>query len=296
MGYRPQPRTPRDSVRRSEKTKQKKSEKERASGSHVFSEERVLTPKDVFDRTLNTLSHLGNQRFPIAPFYGHFDRWLLNLRTVLSEFESNPLINVDEQIAKQHIQVLSDIEQALKERREKEISRDEEIRRINQNLLDARNLLARTEHEYTTKRIQIADRKKRAVKSVAGKVERPRKEQNRTVPSRTSLFKSFFKKAQRQREAEATQTPDSTKREPSRTEHPFQDEQEKLQDEYNRRKQEILEKIANHQKEIEDLEAKTPIDDAVNLRCKACEILIDAVNALLLRTKTTSETTSPSTR
>lgn len=292
MGYRPQPRTPRDFVRRSEKAKQKKSDKERASGSHVFSEGHVLTSKEVFDRTLNTLSRLGNQKFPIPPFYEHFDQWLIRLQTVLSEFESNPLITVDEQFTKQYSQVLSDIEQALKERREKEVSREEEIRKINQNLLDARNLLARTEHEYTTKKTEIASRKKRIVKPVAGKVEKPRKEQNRIVQSRTGFFRSLFKKAQTQREAEATQIPGSTKRELSRIEQPFADEQERLQDEYNRRKQEILEKIANHQKEIEDLEVNMPIDDAVSLRHEACESLVDTVNALLIRTKITSETES----
>jgi len=294
MGYRPQARTARDFVRRSEKAKQKKSDKERASSSQVFSEERVLTSREVFDRTLNTLNHLGNQRFPIAPFYEHFDRWLLNLRTVLSEFESNPLISVDEQFAKQYSQMLSDIEQALKERREKEVSREEEIRRISQNLQDARNLLARTERELVVKKKEISDRKKRTVNPRVGKAEKSGKEQNRIVRSRTGFFRGLFKKAQPQREAEATQIPASAKREVSRIEQSFADEQRKLEDEYDRREQSILEKVANHQKEIEDLEAKTSIDDAVNLRREACEALVDAVNALLLRTKTTSEATSPS--
>lgn len=294
MGYRPQARTARDFVRRSEKAKQKKSDKQRASSSQLFSEERVPSAKEVFDRTLNTLNRLGSQRFPIAPFYEHFDRWLLNLRTVLSEFESNPLISVDGQFAKQYSQVLSDIEQALKERREKEVSREEEIRRISQNLQDARNLLARTERELAVKKKEISDRKKRTVKPPSGKAGKPGKEQNRIVRSRTGFFRGLFKKAQPQSEAEATQSLDSVKRKLSRTEQTSAGEQEKLQDEYDRRKQSILEKVANHQKEIEDLEAETSIDDAVSLRREACEALVDAVNALLLRTKTTSEATSPS--
>ena len=294
MGYRPQARTARDFVRRSEKAKQKKSDKQRATSSQVFSEERVPSAKEVFDRTLNTLNRLGNQRFPIAPFYEHFDRWLLNLRTVLSEFESNPLISVDEQFAKQHSQVLSDIEQALKERREKEVSREEEIRRISQNLQDARNLLARTERELAVKKKEISDRKKHTVKPRVGKAEKSGKEQNRIVRSRTGFFRGLFRKAQPQKETETTQIPASAKREVSRIEQSFADEQRKLEDEYDGREQSILEKVANHQKEIEDLEAETSIDDAVNLRREACEALVDAVNALLLRTKTTSEATSPS--
>jgi len=292
MGYRPQPRTPRDFVRRSEKARQKKSDKERASGSHVFSEERVLSGKEVFDRTLNTLSRLGDQRFPIPPFYEHFDQWLLRLRTVLSEFGSNPLISVDEQFTGQCLQVLSDIERDLKESREREVSREGGIRGINQNLLDARNLLARTEREYATKKKEIGDREKRTLKSAAGKVEKRGKEQTRIVSSRTGFFKSLFKRVQPRREPEATQSLDSTKRELSKIEQSFADEQKKLQNEYDRKKKEIMEKISDHEKEIQDLEANTPIDDAVGLRQEACKVLIDAVNALLSRTKTTSETTN----
>ena len=290
MGYRPQPRTPRNFVRRSEKAKQKRSDKERASGTQVFSEEAVLSRKEVFDKTLNTLSRLGSQRFPIPPFYEHFDQWLLRLRAVLSEFESNPLISVDEEFTKQYSQVVSDIERSLKDRREKEVSREEEMRKIDQDLLDARNLLGRAEREHTAKMKEIRDRKKRALKPVAGKVEKPQKMQNQIGPSRMSFFKSLFKKAQTQEAPEPTQRLDSSNRELSRIEQSLADEQKKLQDEYNRRKREILERISNHEKQIEDLETDSPIDDAVNLRQEACKKLIDAVNALLLRTQTASET------
>jgi len=292
MGYRPQPRTPRDFVRRSEKAKQKRSDKERASGTRVFSEEAVLSRKEVFDRTLNTLSRLGSQRFPIPPFYEHFDQWLLRLRAVLSEFESNPLISVDEQFTKQYSQVVSDIERSLKDRREKEITREGEIRKIDQNLLDARNLLGRAEREHTAKMKEIRDRKKGALKPVARKVEKPRRMQNQIGPSRMSFLKSLFKKAQTQEAPEQTQSLDSANRELSRIAQSLVDEQKKLQDKCDRRKKEILESISNHEKRIEDLETNSPIDDAVNLRKEACKKLIDAVNTLLSRIQTASETTN----
>jgi hypothetical protein len=292
MGYLPQPRTARGFVRRSEKAKQKKSDKERSRGSRASSKEHVLTSEEIVDRTLNTLSHLGNQRFSIPPFHEHFNRWLLSLQTVLSEFESNPTISVDDQFTKQYSQVLSDIEQALKEKREKEASHEKKVREINQNLLEARNLLARAEREQAAKKAEISDRRKRALKPVANKLERIRREQNRADRSKTSFLKNLFKKAQPQREAETTKIPDPTKREFSKIEQSFADEQGKLQDEYSRRKQEILQKIANHQKEIGDLDENMPIDDAVNLRCEACEALINAVNTLLSRTKAASEKTS----
>ncbi len=293
MGY--QPRTPRDFGRRPRKVAPKtKSGKRRPSSGYRLEEEHVLTPREVVDRTLNSLTRLGSQRFAVAPFYEHFDRWLLSLRTVLSELESNPAITVDDQFAKECSQVLSDIELTLKERRVNEASREEAIRRSNQSLLDARSFLAQTEREYATKAKELAGRKERAVKPVATRVGRLGKELNRIVKMRAGFLRGISKKIKAQKEAEAGQRLDSTKTELTKIERSFATEQEELRDEYKRREQHILEQIAKHQKEIEEFEAGSQIDDALDARRPACNALINAVNTLLQRIQPTSETTGAS--
>jgi hypothetical protein len=59
--------------------------------------------------------------------------------------------------------------------------------------------------------------------------------------------------------------------------------QERLRDEYERKKQPVIEQIKDHQKKTEHLETDGSIED----RRLACEALVDAVNALLQR-KTSS--------
>ena len=295
MASQPRTRTPRDFARRSEKARRKaKSERTRPIDTHRTEEKHVPTSKELVDRTLNSLSRLGTQRFAVAPFYEHFDRWLLSLRTVLSEFESGPAVTADDQFAKECSQALSDIELALKERRVKEASRDEAIRKSNQNLLDARSLHSQTEREYAAKAKELAASKEQAVKTVASRVGKLRQELNRIVKIRAGFLRRISKKTKAQKEAEASQRLDSTKSELAKIERSFATEQEKLQEEYKRRKRQILEQIANYEKEIENLEVGSQVDDALDARRAGCDALMNAVNAFLQRTQAASETTSTS--
>jgi len=295
MASQPRMRTPRDFARRSEKARRKaKSERTRTIDTYRTEEKHVPTSKEVVDRTLNSLSRLGSQRFAVAPFYEHFDRWLLSLRTVVSEFESSPALAVDDQFAKECSQALSDIELALKERRIKEASRDEAIRKSNQNLLDARSLLRQTEREYAEKANELAASKEQAVKTVATRVGKLRDELNRIVKIRAGFLRSISKKAKAQKEAETSLRLDSTKSELAKIEQSFASKQEKLREDYKRGKRRILGQIANYEKETENLQTGSQVDDALDARRSACDALINAVNAFLERSRATSETTSPS--
>ena len=293
MGYR-RARTRRGFGRESEKTRPKtKTEKQQSSSAYTFIEEHVQTFNEVVDRTLNSVRRLGSQRFALAPFHEHFDRWLLNLRIVLSEFDSNPSVKVDDQFVKESSQALSDIDSALKEKRLKEVSFEESVRRVNQKLLDSRNLLAQAEREYASKTREITDRKEHAVRPVASKLGTLKEELNRMVRMRSSFLRNVLKVGV-QKETEATQRLDFTKKELATIEHSFTAEQEQLQDKYKRRRQQLLEQIADHQREIESLEANSPINDAVEERQAACDALINALNTLLQRTGEASKTASSS--
>jgi len=61
----------------------------------------------------------------------------------------------------------------------------------------------------------------------------------------------------------------------------FNELKERLRDEYDRKKQPVVEQIKDDRKKIESLE----IDDSLEDRWFACEALLDAVTALLQRIK-----------
>lgn len=293
MGFQPRARTPRDFGRRPGRSKpQTKPGKRGTGGGYRLEEEHAVTATEIVDRTLNSLSRLGNQRFAVPPFHEHHDRWLLSVRNVLSEFEASPAVTVDDRFKEECLRVLADIELALKDRRAKEVSNDGAIRRVNHNLLDAKSLLAQTEREYAAKMNEIAAKREHAIKPVASNLGNLREEVNRIIRMRAGFLRGISKKAKAQKTSEATQKLDHTKKELATIEQSFATEQKKLRAEHERRKRQILQQIANYQKEIDTLEGGMQIDDALDARRAACDALIRAVDAISHRTQSTSETTS----
>ena len=110
-------------------------------------EETEVSPKEIVEKTLGSLSRMGNQIFALSPFSQYFDDWLVNLRQVISEFESNPAIKVDEQFVKERTQIFLDVEGALAEKRLQESSLTGEAK----ELADNNHLLVETDKEYAEK-------------------------------------------------------------------------------------------------------------------------------------------------
>jgi hypothetical protein len=266
-------------MQRREKAKAKaKGRKRQSSDSYNISEENNLpTSEKIAERTLNRLRTLGNQIFALSPFSEHFGRWLVDLRVVLSEFESSPAVSADDQFVKERSQILSNVELELEEIRHKEASREEGIK----GLSDKRVLLERIEEEHTAETRGFEGRKDSEIRHLSSNVDGLRKEVDRIARMKTGIFRAISKKAKAQKEAEAIQGLNSAQVEFASAVQNFATEQEKIQDEYERRKQFVIGQIQEYQKEIEYQE----IDASLEARRASCEALINAVNALIERQK-----------
>ncbi|MGB8780521.1 MAG: hypothetical protein WCD81_07730 [Candidatus Bathyarchaeia archaeon] len=250
-------------------------EKRRSSSSYMSEEHNVPTLEEVSDRTLNRLRSLGNQRFALSPFSEHFGRWLVDLRDVVFEFESSPTISVDGQFLKERSQILSNVEVDLEERRHKEATLDG----ITKDLSGNRILLERIEEEYTDKTKEIEGRKANEIKRLSSNIDGLREELDRIARIKTGIFRRVTEKAKAQKEAEATHRLNSEQRELALAMQHFSAEKEKLRDEYEKKKQPVIEQMLDQQKEIENLE----IDGSLETRRAASEALINAVDGLLQR-------------
>jgi len=249
-------------------------------------EQNVSSLNGVVSRALNSIGNLGHQVFALAPFYEHFDRWLMNLQNVLIDFESNQVVTVDDQFREKRSQVFSGIESALRDKRFKEVSRAEAIR----SLLSSKNILLQTEQQYIVKMKEIADRKEHTIKPLMRKVEVLQEELDGVLQIRTGFLRGTSKKIKAQKEEEATLRLTSAKKELEEAIRTFGAEEEGLRGEYEHMKLKILEQTTNDQREIERLETASQIDDSVEDRRIACENLTNAINALLKRTQPVSKT------
>jgi len=281
MVYQPRTRAPRKSGRRREMPRHERAKakaigkKHRSRRSYVSEEKHVPTSEEVVDRTLNSLRILGNQRFALPPFYELFGIWLANLRDVLSEFESSPTISVDDQFVKDRSQILMNVELQLEKRRCEEVSRDEAIKNLSNN----RILLEQIKEEYTARAKEIEERKDREINRLSRNVGGLGEELYRIARMKTGIFRAVSKKAKAQKEAEATRRLDSAERELALTVQHFTAEQERLRDEYEIRKQPIIDQVRCLSKWIGNQEFDRSLED----RRDACDSLANAVNAILQR-------------
>lgn len=255
--------------------RQKRQSRRQSSGSYMLEENHGPTSEEAAERTLSRLRNLGSQRFALSPFSTHFNRWLKNLGDVLSEFESSPTINVDDQFIKERKQILSNVEHALEERRLAEAAGDQTVK----SLSDNRILLDRIEEEHSKEIRKIKERKNNEIKRLSSNIDSLREELDRTARMRTSIFRGISKKAKIQKEEEATQRLNSAQKELTSAIQRFTSEEERLTEEYERRKQPVIERIREQEKEVNSQET----DDSLEVRRAACEALINTTNALLQR-------------
>ena len=205
MGYLPRKKSSRTSGRGSIKSPLEKGRgrgrKLKSAGDSKLQETQVASLKEVSDKTLKRLHILGKQRFGSSPFRDHFDRWLLNLTDVLTEFESNPNINADEQFVSERSQIISNVESELKERSREETSLEEAIK----NLSNSKNLLEQIKREYAGKASEIGNQRRSEIKRLYNKINILNKELGSIIRMKTGLFRGVSKRDREQKETETIQ-------------------------------------------------------------------------------------------
>jgi hypothetical protein len=284
MGYRSSGGSRRGSGEKFQKSSHEKakakSQKRRAGAKYLQEETPQPTLKETAEKTLASLNRLGSQIFALSPFSQYFDDWLVNLRQIISEFESSPNVTIDETFTKERTQIFLDAEGSLSEKRLQESSLTGEAK----NLADNNHLLVETDKEYAEKTRDLSFKRNADVQRLTSKIRELEDELTKQQEIRISIFKPLARKAAAQKLEKTKQNLKDSKNELEVTLQTFTAEQEKLHDNYEKKKQEITEKVESLEKELEKLETDTSIAP----RQAACNSLACAVNALIQRTPTAS--------
>ena len=260
-----------------EKSKHK-TQKSKVKGQ--FAEEApVLSPQEILEKTAERLGKLGTQTFALSPFSQYFDDWLVNLRQVISEFESYPGVNTDEAFTKERTQIFSDVEGELAKRRLQEA----ELNTSAKALADNNHLLVETDASYASQNREIAAKRNGEIERLTRIVQELESELSLAQKTKTNFLNPFAKNTKAQNVAAANQKLIESKSELEITVQNFAVEQEKLHDAYEKKKLEIMEKVRTLERQITDIE----IDTSAPVRKATSESFIEAAEALLQR-KTSS--------
>ena len=278
MGYRSQGSPRKSSGQKFQKSQHEKAKtkahKHQVRSRNLQEESQIATPKEIAEKTLNRLKRLGEQKFAVTPFSAYFDDWLVNLKEVLSEFESSPALTVDEGFVSESGRQIVKAERELVETKQTEAA----LYSAAKELSDNNHLLVQLDANYAAKTREIGPTRNAEIQSLTLTVRSLEGELERIEAMKTS-FLGFTKKAKAQKEAEARRKLESAKTELEMALQKSKVEQEKLHDEYEQKKQNTIERVQRLEKEVERID----IDSSLIIRSQTCEALIDAVNALLER-------------
>jgi len=253
----------------------RKGQKHRSGGKYLLETSEAPTFEEVVEKTLGRLSNLGGQTFAFSPFSPYYDDWLLSLKSVLSEFESNPAVNVDEEFVKERSQAIADVELELAERRREEAV----LEKATRMLAKQNNLLVQTDTEYTHATQKLASERKREVKRLTRRVHDLEEELEETSQTKVSIFSPLARRAQSHKKAEINRKLDAAKSELESEVNALEAEQEKLRSAYEEKKQALMEQVRIMEKKFACSETDCSAED----RRVACEALVNTVKALLQR-------------
>ena len=279
MSYKSQRSSRRNSKRGRRKIHQQKAKrkgpKHRSSAKYLLEASEAPTFQKVVEKTLSRLSNLGNQTFAVPPFSPYYNDWLFSLRNVLSEFESNKVINVDEEFANQCSQIMNNVELKLVERRHDEAALEKSTRR----LVKQNNILLQTNAEYANTIQKLKSKRNRDVRRLTRIINAFEEELEETSRMKANILSPFARRAKSHKKAEVTRKLNAAKSELGLITKAFKVKQEKIRDEYEKKKQTIIEQVQNLEKKVEGLETDNSVED----RRSACKKLVKAVKALLQR-------------
>jgi DNA repair exonuclease SbcCD ATPase subunit len=234
-------------------------------------EKNVTEVKELVEKTLDASNKLGCQVFASSPFDQYFDDWLVNLRLVVSEFESNSPIAVDEQFVKDRSQIFQDIECVLAQKKVEELK----IREVTKSLADHNHLLVEADKEYAEKSRAMSLKKDLETEPLLYRI----RELMSDIRIQEDTKNKMFKKRTADKLAQAKKDLQSAENELEAIQSRFNGEQDKLHDKYEKKKQDLTSQVESLHKELEQLETDTSIE----ARQAAANALADAVNALVQR-------------
>ena len=277
MSFRPQ-KSPKGQgkLSKTEHDKKAKAKKQRQNDAkHLIEETPQASPQEVAERTLSSVNRLGNQVFALSPFSQYFDDWLVNLRQVVAEFESNPAIKVDEQFTAERTQIFQDVIAALTENRLAESTITEEAKALE----DVNHKIADADKQYAEATREMNNKRNCEIQKLSNTIRMLEDDLAAQQQVKLGFFKFKEKRIAQENLQRTTKELTAAKNELEVKLETFKTEQDKLHDNYQLQKQQLSQESDRLHRELEKLETDTSTEP----RQKACTELAQTINNQITR-------------
>ena len=230
--------------------------------------------RELAEKTLNESNQLGAQAFSGSPYSENYDAWLSNLNRVISDFESDSPVKVDDQFVKDRSQILLEIGNVLSKKKMAETN----IGAVAKALTEHNHLLVETDKEYAEKARELSVKKDSELQRLSNRVRELEREVLSQVEDNSK--RKILKKKTDDKVPQMRLDLKSAKNDLEVAQQNFAVEQRKLDEDYEKRKQSIMGQMESLREELVNLET----DTSTQARQAACKALADAVTAQVQRT------------
>jgi len=248
-------------------------EQQQASISYLESSQ--IDPSQIRSTILNELDHLGNQRFVLPPFSEHFRRWMTDVTTVLSDFESQLPRAVDEQYRQGIEKTISNLQGALQERTDTENTVSTKRSDVQRQLATYESELSKLDHEYKTRTHETRRRHEQSLEKLRHEIGILDDERLRILHAKPTLLQKLFHRSEANIE-EATNALQSKKNALGECKGSFEHDMAEQRTEYEKRRGLVDEQLGAFREQLEKSK-EIRLDDALDIRKAACEELRRAV-------------------
>jgi hypothetical protein len=173
--------------------------------------------------------------------------------------------------------VVTDIEHKLLNRRQDDFALENAEKRLNEK----NHSLVDTDAEYAATTRKLSSERNTQIADLTRKLHELEEELEKANKIKTSSFHPFTKRAKTQRVAEMTGKVEIAKKDLATAVRNFEIKQEKLHDEYEKKKEARINEVQKLEREVDNLEKDNSTED----RKTACEALVSAIEELIQRSK-----------
>ena len=253
-----------------------------ASEPTIFYKESIaVNPVEICSATLNSLEHLGKQRFALPPFAEHFQRWTKDVRALLSEFEISLPTVLDQQSKERIESTLGSLQAALDSVASIENRTSSEVADAQRELSACENELSRLEHDYKNATSQLRRRSEQSFEKIRSDINTLDKQRSQLLHAKPTFFQRMFRKPDTKLE-EKTAALQTRKNNLSGSREQLKQDLEKHRIDYEKRRKDLIQGIATLRERLAETKGRTS-DDALELRGKTCHELADIVQGAVDR-------------
>jgi chromosome segregation ATPase len=270
---------PRSRGIRSRRTSTKKASRERKDDQEAAYFYEAPVPVDrqqLSAMVMNSLEHLGNQRFPLPPFSEHFNRWIKDVDAVLMEFTTNLPEAADEEYKLTVAKLLAEGRGEFDKRIEAESKWASELSELQQQLSTSELELSKVEQEERKRKENVRRGHEKSKRQILNEIETIDRQRLKLLRKKPTVLERIFGRSKAELEDSASKL-QSRKETLAGTEKGLQRELEGVKSDYEAKRRKLVERNRTLREKLTELKSSSLVDDALEMRMSICQSLRQVV-------------------